>query len=322
MNAVGGESRLQLGEAVLLCHVLVHQVAVDAGVRAFFIKGPVSVSQGLRPPKVSTDVDVFVEPGLDLVLQDAMFRRGWKPRPTEPDEAAFPRHSRTLFHPQWPCDIDIHFRFPGMEAEATECFEAMWRSTERSEVGGHLIPVPSRRLAVCLLALHALRTPWIPQSQADLDFLIGLGLDAEKDGLLSTAAETECRAALHPFFSRISGNDQLNGTPPVSNEWKMRTLSRAPGSARIISLLEAPFHRWPTIIFRATFPSRETLLAKDLYADLSLRGRSRLYIRRWAVLTRSIPSVIEDIRSVVLTVSSPRCNSTLERRRRPWTAGR
>ena len=62
MENPADETQLSIPEAVLLGHALVARVADSLGIRAFFIKGPASVIQGLRLPKVSVDVDVFVPP--------------------------------------------------------------------------------------------------------------------------------------------------------------------------------------------------------------------------------------------------------------------
>src|SRR5690349_7393687 len=103
MESSYDDAELSVSEGVLLGHALVARVAAELDIRAFFIKGPVSVVQGLRPPKTSGDVDVFVAPGdLEAMLQ-ALVERGWRKRPIGPDSSVFPRHSVTLDNPQWPC---------------------------------------------------------------------------------------------------------------------------------------------------------------------------------------------------------------------------
>jgi hypothetical protein len=204
-----------------------------------------------------------------------------------------------MYHPNWPCDVDIHFRFPGMEADTSLCFEVMWRSIDHAQVGGHNIAVPNRPLAVCLLALHALRTPWLPQSQAELEYLSKLDFSKEREEIEGIAKATGAQAALDPFFVKLRWQHNPDSLPRVSEEWKRRTLSRSPGSARILSLSSASVGRWPAIIFRAAFPSQETLLASDIYADLSMLGRCRLHATRWSTFARSLPQLAEDLRTAV-----------------------
>lgn len=107
--------------------------------------------QGLRSPKTSADTDVFVSPSnLDQMLQG--LRGGWRERPVDPDNRPFPKHSVTVDHPDWPCSIDVHFRFfPGMEGTAAECFEVMWANTEYLELAGPEVRFPSPALGILIL---------------------------------------------------------------------------------------------------------------------------------------------------------------------------
>jgi hypothetical protein len=99
-DTVPNEAQLTIPEAVLLGHALVARVAESLGIRAFFIKGPASVIQGLRLPKLSVDVDVFVAPADIEKLLRGLRERGWRERPVDPDEKTFPRHSVTVDHAQ------------------------------------------------------------------------------------------------------------------------------------------------------------------------------------------------------------------------------
>ena len=159
MQTPADDTQLSIPEAVLLGHALVARVADSLGLRAFFIKGPASVIQGLRLPKVSTDVDVFVSPADIQPLLASLQDRGWRERTADLDGMVFPKHSVTVNHPSWPCHIDIHFRFPGMERDAAATFDAMWLHTEFLELAGQDVRVPSKALGITLLALHSLRAP-------------------------------------------------------------------------------------------------------------------------------------------------------------------
>ncbi len=174
MDAPAGAAQLSVPEAVLLGHALVSRVAEGLGIRAFFIKGPASVIQGLRLPKVSGDVDVFVAPqDLDSMLQ-GLRERGWRDRPVDPDTSPFHKHSVTIDHPEWPCCIDVHFRFPGMDTDPAEAFEVMWGNTEVLEIAGQDVRVPTKALGILILALHALRSPRVPACRQELEFLADL----------------------------------------------------------------------------------------------------------------------------------------------------
>lgn len=289
-------ARLRMDEAVLLCHAMTGHVAEQIGLRVIFIKGPVTVAQGLREPRQSVDVDVFVEPGEVSKLVSAMKRRGWEVRPAEPDLDAFPRHSETLFHRSWPVDVDVHYRYPGMEGSADQCFEAMWRASDTHELAGKVIRVPTRALAVCLLALHSLRTPWLASSRTDLDFLLALPLEADRQEIMAIARDTESISALRPFIEEAFGAQAVESTPPPSPEWSVRTKTRSPGTARAIALANAPWHRKPRLLANAVFPSKTTLLANDIYADLSFRGRLKQNVKRWQTLFISLPEFVVDVK--------------------------
>lgn len=264
---------LRLREGVLLAHALVAHIAADLGIRAFFIKGPVSALQGLREPRESVDVDVFVDPGRMDSLVSALRGRGWLVRAADPDEVAFPQHSVTLFHPEWPNDIDVHYRYPGMERRGAEVFEAMWSSTEEFTLAGQRVRVPSAALGVCFLALHGLRSPWLPASSRDLEYLAKLDLDEYRSEILELAESTGAVGPMWPFLRSLLADSKLPEEPATSDEWKRRMVSKSPGTARILAMMSASYVQWPGLLWRALFPPKEGLLAQNLYADVSFRGR-------------------------------------------------
>lgn len=288
---------LSVSEGVLLGHALVARVGSELDIRAFFIKGPVSVLQGLRPPKTSGDVDVFVALHDLETMVEALQRRGWRERPVDPDSKTFPKHSVTLDHAKWPCCIDVHYRFPGMEAVASECFEVMWENTERVALAGQDIRVPSKPLAILLLALHDLRSPNLPACRDELGFLSGI-VSQETLALpiadLSTA--TGSQAAIRPFLERLLPENKILDWPEASTEWGNRVLAQEPGSARIIALVQARWQDKPTMLWRAVFPRAEIFLTGNIYADISLRGRLVQHATRWARFLRSVPRIARDLK--------------------------
>jgi hypothetical protein len=291
-------TQLNMPEGVLLCHALVSRVAASLGIRAFFIKGPGSVIQGLRQPKTSTDVDVFVEPShLEQMLQ-GLQERGWRERPVDPDTRTFPKHAVTLNHPDWPCCIDVHFRFPGMENPASDCFEVMWATTDVLELAVQEIRVPSQASAILILALHALRTPELPACRQELEFLAQL---TERQTLASSLQEiamgTGSLAAMRPFLENLLPETAVSGWPQPSMEWRNRLMTKEPGSARLIAIVQAPWRDKPKMLWRAIFPRPEVFLSGNIYADMSLVGRVLQHRARWARLLRSAPQIARHLRS-------------------------
>jgi hypothetical protein len=292
------ETQLSIPEGVLLCHALVSRVAESLGIRAFFIKGPGSVMQGLRKPKTSTDVDVFVAPSsLENMLQ-GLRERGWRERPVDSGSRTFPKHAVTLNHPEWPCCIDVHFRFPGMESPAADCFEVMWVNTERLDLAGLQVLVPSAALGILILALHALRSPQLPACQQELDFLAHLAeRPSQATSLLEIAAATGSLAAMRPFLEDLIPQTAVPEWPQPSREWRNRLMAKEPGSARLIAVLQAPWHEKPKMLWQAVSPRPEVFLSGNIYADMSLLGRALQHRARWARFLRSAPQLVRDLTS-------------------------
>lgn len=295
MGESGGETGLSVSEGVLLGHALVARVAEDLGVRVFFIKGPASVQLGLRRPKISNDVDVFVAPDdLDLLL-DGLRERGWRERPVDPDSRAFPKHSVTVDHPDWPCCVDVHYRFPGMEKDAGECFELIWVHTQALSLTGQQVRVPTKALGIVILALHALRTPHLEPSRLELDVLSSVVQQEQlQSEVLDLATRTGALAAMRPFLEAVVLGEEAPVWPGPSTEWRNRILAREPGSARLLALAQAPWPAKPGMLWRSVAPKSETFLGGDIYADVSFSGRLGLHGARWSRFLKALPQIIRD----------------------------
>lgn len=289
-------TELKLHEGVLLGHALVSHVAAEVGIRVFFIKGPASRMQGLREPGTSSDVDVFADPFRVLDLVKALEGRGWRLRPSDPDEIAFPRHSATLYHPNWPNDIDVHHRYPGMERSDAIGFDVLWANTTEISMAGTVVRIPNVPLAVCFIALHSLRTPQMASSLRELDFLYGLDLESYKDQIFHLCVALESVAPMAPFLVRRFGHVPPAGPQKLSDEWKRRTASTAPGTARILAILAVPMREKPLLILRGFFPSRDGMAAKDSLADVSFRGRIVHNFARWKLLVSSLSTTVLEVR--------------------------
>lgn len=296
MESQASEAQLSIPESVLLGHAMVQRVADSLSVRAFFIKGPASVIQGLRQPKTFGDVDVFVHPGdLETLLQ-GLRERGWRERPVDPDSRTFPKHSVTLHHPEWPCCIDVHFRFPGMENDPTACFDVMWALTEHLELAGQTVRVPSKVLGILVLALHSLRSPHLPACRQELAFLTDLTQrNSHASAILDLSVATGSLAAMRPFIEGLLPERETAEWPDASGEWRNRLMAKQPGSARLIAIAHAPLREKPGMLFRAVFPAPVVHLSRDIYADMSFFGRVRSHRARWVRFLRSLPNVVRDL---------------------------
>lgn len=297
MTSAGHETQLRIPEGVLLGHALAARLADSLGVRVFFIKGPASVMQGLREAKISADVDVFVDPSRLNALLAGLHERGWRERPVDPDTKTFPKHSVTVHHPEWPCCIDVHFRFPGMEESDDSCFEVLWAHSVHMELAGQGLRVPSKALGTLFLALHALRSPELPACRQELQYLAGLiRLESQSEELLELATATGSLAAVRPFLENLLSQTIAPVWPEPSQEWRNRLVAREPGGARLIAIVQAPWRDKPTMLWRALFPRAEVFLSGNIYADMSFLGRLNQHRARWARFFRTVPSLVRDLR--------------------------
>lgn len=295
MEIPAGDARLNIDEAVLLGHALVARVADSLGIRVFFIKGPASVIQGLRLPKTSVDVDAFVSPtDLDLLLA-GLHERGWRRRSAHEDMRVFFMHSVTLHHASWPCHIDVHFRFPGMEREPADAFDELWANTQVLELAGQGVRVPSKALGVVILALHALRAPHLQASQQELSFLGAVSAREALAAVVEITAAMDALAAMRPFLEELVSEPAAVHWPSPSLEWRNRLFAREPGSARLIAILQAPLRDKPRMLRTALFPNDTVYLFQDPYVDLSFKGRLRVYVARWARFLRASPRLARDL---------------------------
>ncbi|BCW72548.1 nucleotidyltransferase family protein [Arthrobacter sp. NicSoilB8] len=293
---VGAET-LHQDEAVLLATALVDHVAASAGLQALFIKGPAATMMGLRGPHVSADVDVLVPPeDLDRVVQ-LLGGRGWLERPSGVSVVREYQHSKTLYHPQWNCDIDIHDRFPGMEAPPRSAFDALWRDRQYLLMATRSVPVPSIPAAVIIQALHSLRNMGDPRHVDEyLGLLQRIGATVHRD-LVDLSAELRATAALKPLLDDL-GMANLPMLPgAVSEEWRYRTSVQGTGTAYLVELMEGPWRAKPRVLARAIFPSRQSLRHDNLYLDESVAGLLRAHLSRWRRGLVGLPTAARKIRA-------------------------
>lgn len=200
-------TQLNLEEAVALAHGFVSHQAQQHNVRILFIKGPVAEHFGLRPQRQSTDVDVLVDPEKLDSLVAALKSMGWYGRPLVDRPRILDQHSVTLIHHNWPCDIDLHLKFPGFLEEDKTVFDYLWGERELAPVAGNLVPCPSVIHAAAIQALHAFRDFDAPRNVFEYDYMLNrlnsLPLDVLRNGLRETATATKSFHTLQPMLSHF-----------------------------------------------------------------------------------------------------------------------
>lgn len=270
-------SHLTLADAVHLAHPLAARIADENGCRVLFIKGPVAEALCLRPHRVSQDVDVWVEPDKYPIFISALSAVGWRPRPLPDAPRILTMHSTTMIHERWPCDIDVHYMYPGLLADRRAVFDDLWAHRTSVEVAGWLVPACGRVDSAAIIALHALRDIQVERNRYEFDYLL--------DALRRSVTDDERRRLAQ--LARVCGASQtlapllhaLNIDPPEPPDdpeyverwlaWEVRRKDNS-GTSRWIQLVRrAPWHQRPLILWRAAFLPASSFQA--LHPDVGAR---------------------------------------------------
>jgi hypothetical protein len=295
-------TELALSEAVPLAHALVDRVARDADVRVLFIKGPTAEEQGLREPRTSLDVDALVDPGRRHVLADRLTGLGWVDEHPYTSPTVLPMHSLTHRHRAWPCELDLHDRFPGFFADPQEVFERLWAGRTTVTVAACESPCPEPAGQALVLALHALRDPHHAAKVHELDDLAHrISRTATEDSLrhlAELARDLGAADTAAPFLDRVGAPPVGRGTtaPADLHDWRLRT---QPADATAVSwvheLRRLPWYRWPGYLwYAATLSDVELRLAEPNLPPGRLpllRARARRLRRGLAALPKAVRSV-------------------------------
>lgn len=284
------------------------------------VKGAASELSGLRGPQSFSDVDILLLPTRLRLVREELERRGWVVRPFEDRDNVFPKHSLLMYHPQWPIDIDLHYRFPGFEAAPELVLDEVLRdaipiSVEPptaaeaavvDPVEPHRVLIPSRLAATVFQALHQLRSPWETGAHAALERLNERSADLDTEQLLAFAQRTGALAALRPFLELRGGVEKV-AFPEPSTEWVVRTLGENSASIRIFRVLRAPWRHKPRLFRQALFPSRRALAALDLSIEAEQPQLLRVYLQRLRRFAGSLPATVRSVRQ--LLVAAPKSGS-------------
>ena len=287
---------LHQDEAVLLATALVDFVAASAGLPVLFIKGPAATMMGLRENHVSADVDVLVRPEDLNRMVELLGARGWRERPSGASVVRQYFHSRTLYHPQWNSDIDVHDRFPGMEAPQGRAFDSLWRDRQYLVMAARSVPVPSIPAAIIFQALHSLRSMSVPRHRVEYLGLLRRVDSTLRQGIVDLSAELQATAALKPLLDELGVEDLPVLEGSISEEWRYRVAVQLPGTVHLVALMESPWRVKPLVLARAVFPSRNVLRQTDIFLDDSVAGLLTAYLGRWRRGLAGLPKAARKMR--------------------------
>lgn len=279
-------------ESSILLTAAVTLIARRGTMRMLAFKGVAATQYGLRPPRPSADVDVLVDPDRHQDLVDALEERGWIQRPSDPDTATFPRHSVSLFHPAWGMDIDVHFRYPGIELTPAETFERLWTQRTTLWCGNQPVQIPGFADAVLIAALHSLRGLWVDKHEKELEALIERCRTVDADQLLDRARALSALATTRPFLERLLPTRPGFDWGEASAEWQLRSRVSEPMHRRAFHWRHANWRERAIQVRLALFPPVDTLIKDSAQTRLAALPAARAYLRRWRRGLASLPKIV------------------------------
>jgi len=288
--------RLDLADANQLAAAMVAYVAQQHGLRALIVKGFVTSHYGLRPERVSADVDVLLPPADFEPFLDALRHVGWVLRPVTADADAVAAHSRELIHPAWPGDIDVHRHFPGMLADPLTAFDALWERSVEATRAGRTVRIPDRNGAIIITALHALRhvttSTRYDQELAGLDAVLATLQPQEQAALVESIGAVGAEGPLQELCARHGM--ALTVTPsPALTAWNTRRLAGDSYAGNVVAgLAQAPLRRRLGLAWRIVWPSADQFRAS--HPDIG-PGRGALWrarVDRWRRGLRDLPRAL------------------------------
>lgn len=285
-----------LDEAVLLVHALVAKSANSVGIRVLFIKGPILAMQGLRPERPSVDVDVLVDPSRFEEAQRVLREHGWRIDVPSTGAHVMTFHSKTYRHDTWPCEIDVHDRFPGFFADPQIVFEALWARRTTATIAEREVPCPDLLGNTAIAALHALRDPSYERSRRDLAYMtatLGERLDAaDLRDLAELAHVTGAADTLRPILDELGAPPVGAGTTRAEDleAWRIRTSSSGVKTVSYLyQLRRAPMREKLPLLWHALVLTEAEIRKAQPDATQGAWGLFRARARRLKWALRDLP---------------------------------
>lgn len=271
-----------------LVYGLVQSIASSRDVGLVFIKGPTLHAQGLRSREHSGDVDVWSDPDQIEQLVDALEGWGWSAVPFDFAEPTY--HSVTLKPPAWACEIDLHFRFPGIGVSDDRAFERLLSGAEVRTFAGVSGNVPDPSMHALIFALHLLRpTPGAHVPPAAVDGAIRA---VQKAGAVTIQAAIDLGTVdvLRPVLESAFPEERLpadGGGIPL--DWQWRT---EPNRARyhLAVLRSLPWRERPSALRRIIWPDERALGLSATIAGRTAGSGLRGHLARLASGIRQLIS--------------------------------
>ena len=302
MNAL--QEALTLSESVQLGYVFMDRLARQHDLRLLAIKGPVLEQQGLRAEHQSIDVDVWVDPDRLEEFGRYLSELGWIARPSVRAPRILEPHSTTFGHPLWPCEIDVHDRYPGMLVDRRAAFEAAWARRGEFVIADQEVVCTDSVGSACIAALHYMRMG--PAGQSRLDDLIARVAATFSEDLLETLRSfADDVGALTTLETLLLGAGAPTSSAPrteaasADRALRMWRLQVAAGDSPLVPLLtelgQSPLRRWPTLILHTVWLPESELRKRQTISRSGPRGLGAAWLRRAVKAVRSVPFALRVI---------------------------
>lgn len=284
------QTHLPLPAAVLLLHAWCGAQFEASGLRALFIKGPALAQQGLRPARISSDVDILASPADFDGIRTLLQANGWTPRPSVYAGDFYDDHSISFVNEKWPCDVDVHRRYPGFLADPDIVFERLWSDRVALTFAHVECWTCDRPANALIMALHALRGAVDgSRHQRELIHLTDdvVFSDEERQRLSNVAAATGATLSADGYLGRLSLPPSLEALAPVDpralRAWHLRLAANdTPVWVWLDAYRQAKGARRVRVVARALWPSRQDLEMDASRPTATVGQRLRVRVARLA----------------------------------------
>lgn len=266
------------------------------------IKGRALSEYGLRAPRTSSDVDVFVDPAYAEHYCSLLVAAGWESMPETFSRDHFIIHSRTYRHSQWPIMVDVHHAYPGFLNDNAVVFHALWERRTMITCATKDCEVADRISSIAILALHCLRGSREQiRHQIELDSLLRIRLDdhdrAELARFIREVGATVPLSEVTPKLGIDLPVDPSERKLPTYVEWRRKVASSHGGAASWLVLLKkVSWRKKPAILLRAIWPSRHDMLINTPGLTDHAHARVLARISRWRTGIQQLPAAIDSLR--------------------------
>jgi len=299
------EPRASAQAWIELLHAEVGYLLGQADIPALHIKGP-TVALWLYPPdgRPWGDVDILVAPSRMAQAMAVLARHGFTEvfpgvnRTTSTDHSISVRRTDPAAGAD---EVDVHDRFPGMDADPERAFGVLWarrQPAQLAHIGVWFPDLPSRAM---LTVLNTARTSESVQARQDLNRLLDAGHPLDWEGVVALARAVDALPALRAGLELEDSGRQIVAATElcrvqVSVEWKLR-LADAPRTAlRLGELARLPKSQWASKLGRWLIPPPAIMRMRDPRAAGGPLALALAYLRRLGDGLRAVPSSVSELR--------------------------